>query len=129
MKKVLAGAALALASLAASADTITLFPTSGFGNLSQWHDIANSEGMPGLYIYFTPASGNFILFQAPDDVNIAWSCSGAVQGAPMNCSDNVARSLAFTYHEVVIHPKVCSGRGCGGAKTFWYLDSGTVVTP
>jgi len=128
MKRAIA-ALLAAASFAAHAETITLYPTAGFGNLSQWHNIPNSEALPGLSIYFAPTTNVVDFFQASDGINIEWRCMGSLDVQPMNCSDNIPRSLAITYHVITVRPRVCSGRGGCYTRHYWYLDSGTYERP
>lgn len=114
-------------------------PFSGFGLLKQFHNVPNTDELPGLFVYMSTSNPGASLFQAADGTNIDWSCSApapSVVSADGNssvydysaaqCTDGVARTLAVTVHSVTV-VRSCSGRGCNPRKTYWFLDTGSIT--
>lgn len=120
-------------------------PFSGFGLLKQFHNVPNTDDLPGLFVYMSTMNPGASLFQAADGTNIDWKCSAprpSVVSPPdpdstkvssvydfssAQCTDGIARTLAVTVHSKTEH-RACSGRGCNPWKTYWFLDTGSITT-
>lgn len=150
-------AVLALFAIAAQAATVTLGNADGSefpcGGLSRFcYNVPNTGALSIGLIYTYQNPNPYVPTNVAMDINgvpyqsaPGMSTFGPLVPAPCvespngTVSDCAFQAIGATFaggvrldmvmYTYTLHVRACSGRGCGGPRQFWFIQSGTLVMP